>query len=105
MTNPSPDYCFFQTATQISEFEIPMPGMRSEEEQQTVVAVSLCNANGNQIARAVIWPEPLKYAFLPKPKDVKLKLAPNVRDLNRVHALDTGGDLKPPHSAGDRGLL
>lgn len=101
-------------STEISEFEIPMSekskdkvlemndghSTRSGEEQQTVVAVYLCNANGDQIARAVNWPEPLKHAYLPKPKHIKLKLTPSVRDLHRTYALDTGKDLKPPQTAG-----
>ena len=101
-------------STEISEFEIPESEKhmdkvlkltddhttRSEEEQQTVVVVYLCNEDGEQIARAVNWPEPLKYAYLPKPKHINLKLVPNVRDLNRTHALGTGEDLKPPQTAG-----
>ncbi len=101
-------------STEISEFEIPVfekhmdkvpeltddHNMRSEEEQQTVVAVYLYNKDGEQIARAVNWPEPLKYAHLPRPKHVKLKLIPNVRDLNRSDCLGTGEDLEAPQTAG-----
>lgn len=101
-------------STEISEFDIPVSEehkdkvleltdghtMRSEDEQQTVVAVYLCNEDGDHIARAVNWPEPLKYVHLPKPKHVKLKLIPNVRDLNRAHAPGTSEDFKPPQTAG-----
>lgn len=101
-------------STEISEFEIPVSekhsdkvlvetvdhSMRSEEEQQTVVAVYLYNKDGDQIARAVNWPEPLKYAHLPKPKKLHYKLTPSVRDLNHTHALSTGEVEKPPHTAG-----
>ena len=80
-------------STEISKFEIPVPPkrkeqvmestndrtMKSEEEQQTVIAVYLYK-DGNQIARAVNWPEPLKYAYLPKPKNVALKLIPTFHD-------------------------
>ena len=100
-------------STEISEFEIPVSKtnedkvlelindqyFRSEEEQQTVVAVYLYNKDGEQLARAVNWPEPLKYAYLPKPKHIRFKLTPNVRDLNRICALGTGEDFKPPQTA------
>lgn len=102
--------------TEISEFKIPvsetyenkLQGLtdnptrtsRNEEEQQTIVAVYLCNKDGDKIARAVNWPEPLKYVHLPKPKHVGLKLTPSVRDLNRTSALGTAKDLKPPQTAG-----
>lgn len=101
-------------SAEISEFEIPVSRkpedkvlvdtvdhtMRSQEEQQTVVAVYLCNKDGDQIARAVNWPEPLKYAHLPKPKKLQFKLTPNVRDLNRKRARGTGEDDKLPQMAG-----
>lgn len=102
--------------TEISEFKIPVSETyenklqelidnptrtsRNEEEQQTIVAVNLCNKDGDKIARAVNWPEPLKYVHLPKPKHVGLKLTPSVRDLNRTSALGTAKDLKPPQTAG-----
>ena len=100
-------------STEISEFEIPVSGnnkddisvlnndcyMRNDEEQ-IVVAVYLHNTEGDQIARAVNWPEPLKYAHLPKPKKVKLKLTPSVRNVEHTHALGTAKDLKPPQMAG-----
>ena len=89
-------------STEISEFEIPVSGKTTDkaselndEEQQTIVAVYLRNGDGDQIARAVNWPEPLRYAYLPKPKHLKLKLIPNVRDPDRTHALSTVEDLKP----------
>ena len=75
-------------STEISEFEIPRlqankhqttesikgHALGNGEEGQTVVAVYFYNKDGDQIARAVNWPEPLKYAHLPKPKQIKLKL-------------------------------
>lgn len=100
-------------STEISEFEIPVSekygirvlgsiddyALRSEQEQQTIVAAYLCNEGGDQIARTVNWPEPLKYAYLPKPNYIKLKLTPNVRNLKSTAALGTGEDLKPPQMA------
>lgn len=100
-------------STEISEFEIPVFGKHKdkahewtddhttsdEKEQQTVVAVYLYSKDGDQIARAVNWPEPLKYAYLPKPKKLQFKLTPNVRDLKRTHALGPGKDDKPPQTA------
>ena len=94
-------------STEISKFEIPVSPkskdevlestndhtMKSEEEQQTVIAVYLYK-NGNQIARAVNWPEPLKYAYLPKPKNIALKLIPSVHDVD-----GTREDFKPPQIA------
>ena len=92
-------------STEISEFEIPVSennkalDLTDEKEQQTVVAAHLRNEDGDQIARAVNWPEPLKYAYLPKPKHLKLKLAPNVRDVDRTHAHVTVEDLESPQRA------
>lgn len=104
-------YLLPNRSTEISEFEIPVSEKEKEpvttvehtmrsEEQQTVVAAYLYNKDGDQIARAVNWPEPLKYAYLPKPKKLQFKLIPNVRHLNRTHALGTGEDDKLPQTAG-----
>ena len=101
-------------STEISEFEFPVSGnnkddsseltndhaIRNDDEQQTVVAVYMHNTNGDQIARAVNWPEPLKYAHLPRPKKVKLTLTPTVSNVKHTHALGTSKDLKPPQMAG-----
>ena len=101
-------------STEISEFEIPVSGkhtndvldltdnrtIRSEEEQQTVAAVYLCNKDGNQIARAISWPEPLKYTYLPKPKHIKFKLTPNVRGMIQTCSLGANKDLKPQQMTG-----
>ena len=88
-------------STEISKFEIPVPPKRTddhtikgEEQQQTVVAVYLYK-DGNQIARAVSWPEPLKYAHLPKPKNVTLKLVPNFHDVDGI-----GQNFESPQIAG-----
>ena len=100
-------------STEISEFEFPVSGNNKDDsseltndhairndEQQTVVAVYMHNTNGDQIARAVNWPEPLKYAHLPKPKKVKLTLTPTVNNVKHTHTLGTAKDLKPPQMAG-----
>ena len=99
-------YLLPNRSTEISEFEIPVSEKEKElvrsveEEQQTVVAAYLYNKDGDQIARAVNWPEPLKYVYLPKPKKLHFKLIPNVRHLNRTHALGTGEDDKLLQTAG-----
>lgn len=76
-------------STEIAEFEIPVVGHAistviasphgtgpsvEEQQQQTVIAAYLYNADGEQIARAVNWPEPLKHVHIPKPTDIKLEL-------------------------------
>lgn len=59
--------------TAIANTEDAYPSLE-EQQQQTVVAAILYNADGEQIARAVNWPEPLKHVHLPIPTDVKLRL-------------------------------
>lgn len=87
-------------STEISEFTIPVfrenanrltiaaercDAGEEDEEQRTVVAVVLSIGHA-QIARAVNWPEPLKYVHFPKP-EVKLRLASTSSDSERANGL------------------
>ena len=82
-------------STEIDDFEISVFGhypdeptkppdgafsSAEEEQQQTVIAAYIWDSDGEFVARAVNWPEPLKYAHLPKPKDIKLELTNSLRD-------------------------
>lgn len=84
-------------STEMVEFEVPLSGKyagktieaadgrvvrdEDEQQQQTVVAAYLLNGDGEQIARAINWPEPLKYVHFPKPGHVELKLIRNKGNL------------------------
>lgn len=57
-------------STEIMEFEIPVSHKHADEELQTVVAAKAVGLTEAQITSSINWPEPLKYAHLPKPKDV-----------------------------------
>ncbi|KAK0130462.1 Beta-mannosidase B [Cadophora gregata f. sp. sojae] len=59
-------------STEIAAFPVPVsnPG----DESRTVVAAYLY-ANGEQIARYINWPEPLKYVHLQKPRELKAVLS------------------------------
>ncbi|KAL2060090.1 hypothetical protein VTL71DRAFT_9912, partial [Oculimacula yallundae] len=53
---------------------LPVPVQNPGDEAKTVVAVYLY-VNGEQQARYINWPEPLKYVHLQKPKDLKAVLS------------------------------
>ncbi|KAK1569380.1 family 2 glycosyl hydrolase [Colletotrichum navitas] len=59
-------------STEMAAFEVPV--RRAGDEGRTVVAAYLVR-DGEQIARYVNWPEPLKYLHLQKPKSLKAELA------------------------------
>lgn len=61
-------------SVEITDFEIPVQKKDADEELRTVVAAYLIY-NGKQVARHVNWPEPLKYAHLQKPQELKVKLS------------------------------
>ena len=61
-------------STEITTFEIPVLSEDSEEANQTVLAAYLCDQSGKQLARAVNWPEPLKWVHFPKPEKVEIRL-------------------------------
>ena len=60
-------------STEITAFEVPVEKKDADEELGTVVAAYLVE-DGNQVARYVNWPEPLKYVHLQKPKDLKVSI-------------------------------
>ena len=80
-------------STEIDDFPVPSleaftsetPTFNSaeEEQQQTIIAAYIHNVDGNLIARAVNWPEPLKHARLSKPKALKLALCSNSQESPR----------------------
>lgn len=61
-------------STEIYSMDVPVNTPNVGLEGRTVVA-SYLYQNGNQIARYVNWPEPLKYLHLQKPKDLTAKLS------------------------------
>ncbi|KAF7555414.1 hypothetical protein G7046_g6566 [Stylonectria norvegica] len=61
-------------STEIATLEVPVETPKAGLEARTVVAAYLYQ-DGNQIARYVNWPEPLKYLHLQKPKHLKVELA------------------------------
>lgn len=58
-------------STEIAELEVPVFVKDANEESDTVVAAYLFE-NGHKAARAVNWPEPLKYAYLPLPTQLSV---------------------------------
>ncbi len=100
--------------TEIAAFHIPVAGRSAdtampkekaatdtspslqEQQQQTVVAAYLHDADGKQIARAVNWPEPLKHVHLPKPKEIELAL---IRSQIREEEADNETRSEPRHDA------
>ena len=56
-------------STEIAQFDVPVTKPNTGEEGRTVVASYLIQ-NGEQIARYVNWPEPLKYLHLQQPKQL-----------------------------------
>jgi beta-mannosidase len=52
----------------------------SDEEARTVVAAYLYEY-GNQIARYINWPEPLKYVHLQKPKELSVVLSEDGKEV------------------------
>ncbi|KAK0631588.1 glycoside hydrolase family 2 protein [Immersiella caudata] len=61
-------------STEISAFDVPVRNPGKGEENRTVFAAYLVNKSGEQVARYVNWPEPLKYLHLQKPKELKAAL-------------------------------
>jgi beta-mannosidase len=53
---------------------VPVQNEGKGEEGRTVVAAYLMKQDGEQIARYVNWPEPLKYLHFTKPKELKAEL-------------------------------
>lgn len=61
-------------STEITSFELPISNQNRDEERQIVLAASLYDQSGKQLARAVNWPEPLKWVHMPKPERIDAKL-------------------------------
>ncbi|KAK0731866.1 glycoside hydrolase family 2 protein [Lasiosphaeris hirsuta] len=60
-------------STEVAAFDVPVKTPGKGEENRTVVAAYLVR-DGEQIARYVNWPEPLKYLHLQKPEALKAEL-------------------------------
>ncbi|KAI9739837.1 MAG: hypothetical protein M1835_003190 [Candelina submexicana] len=67
-------------STEVDVFEIPVRRKNESEEIRTVVAAYLVE-DGQQVARAVNWSEPLKYVPLQKPKALKMDVAPDMKSV------------------------
>ena len=67
--------------TEIAEVKIPLPEKDKDEENRTVMAAYLIDGDGNQIARHVSWPEPLKYAPLQQPSKLVVDLSKDADSL------------------------
>ncbi|KAL6721533.1 hypothetical protein ACLMJK_000637 [Lecanora helva] len=61
-------------STELTNFEIPGSGEDSDKANQTVIAAYLHDRSGKQLARAVNWPEPLKWVHMPKSGKIDIKL-------------------------------
>lgn len=59
---------------EIAKSNVPVSKSDADEELRTVIAAYLVE-NGQQVARCVNWPEPLKYAHLQRPKQLSVKLS------------------------------
>lgn len=59
---------------EIAKSNVPVSKNDTDEELRTVIAAYLVE-NGQQVARCVNWPEPLKYAHLQRPKQLSVKLS------------------------------
>ncbi|KAN0094204.1 glycoside hydrolase family 2 protein [Hyaloscypha variabilis] len=67
-------------STEIAAFAVPVRHPNSDEEARTVVAAYLYEY-GNQIARYINWPEPLKYVHLQKPKELSVVLSEDGKEV------------------------
>ncbi|KAI9730147.1 MAG: Beta-mannosidase B [Claussenomyces sp. TS43310] len=63
-------------STEIVTLPVPVRTPDSGEEMAVVVAAYLL-VDGQQVARYVNWPDPLKYAHLPKPRQLTAQLSPD----------------------------
>jgi len=61
-------------STELTIFEIPGLSEDSDKANQTVIATYLHDTSGKQLARAVNWPEPLKWVQMPKPGEIDVRL-------------------------------
>ncbi|CAG8978933.1 hypothetical protein HYALB_00011195 [Hymenoscyphus albidus] len=61
-------------STEIIDFLVPVREKDVDEEKRTIVAAFLFQ-DGQQIARYINWPEPLKYLHLQKPKRLQAELS------------------------------
>lgn len=67
-------------STEIAAFKVPVEKTNAGLEARTVVA-SYLYRDGKQIARYVNWPEPLKYAHLQKPQQLKAELSEDAKSV------------------------
>ncbi|KEY68408.1 hypothetical protein S7711_01184 [Stachybotrys chartarum IBT 7711] len=67
-------------STEITAFKVPVEKANAGLEARTVVA-SYLYKDGKQIARYVNWPEPLKYAHLQKPQQLKAELSEDAKSV------------------------
>ncbi|KXJ96122.1 glycoside hydrolase superfamily [Microdochium bolleyi] len=65
-------------STEIAAFEVP--AKHKGDEAKTVVATYLIK-DGKQVTRYVNWPEPLKYLHFQKPKELRVELSKDGKDV------------------------
>lgn len=82
-------------STELAMFEIPSLGEDSERANQTVVAAYLHDSSGKQLARAVNWPEPLKWVHFPKPGNIDLTVIDDDSEVedSRRRAISISSDV------------
>ena len=61
-------------STELTSFSLPIPHEDAAPERQTVFAAYLIDTSGKQLARAINWPEPLKWVHFPRPEKISIKL-------------------------------
>jgi beta-mannosidase len=68
-------------STEMCKIAIPVNSSAPNDHYRTVVALYLHDeSSGEQIARHVNWPEPLKYVQLQQPRDLSIHFSPHERD-------------------------
>ena len=60
-------------STEVTTFDIPGSKAHRDEANQPVIAAYLHDRSGKQLARAVDWPEPLKWVHMPRPGRIEVK--------------------------------
>lgn len=67
-------------STEICALAVPVRKQDAGEEDRTVVAAYLYE-EGRQVARYINWPEPLKYVHLQKPKQLRVELSKDGKEV------------------------
>ena len=81
---------------ELTTFEVP--GLEDRDKaNQTVIAAYLHDRSGKQLARAVNWPEPLKWVHMPKPGRIEVNLVDSdgsaVEGIGQPKAISLSADV------------